>query len=72
MEPESSGASGRLQLKATAWVNMGFKCTGSERQRVVSGHNTPKAGLADLKAIQCGGKEFSAKLGWDWVSKYIT
>lgn len=51
---------------------MGFKCTGSERQRVVSGHNTPKAGLADLKAIQCGWKEFIVKLGWNCVSKYIT
>lgn len=63
MEPESSGASGRLQLKATAWVNMGFMCTGNERQRVVSGHNAPKAGLADLETIQCGWKEFSEKLG---------
>lgn len=25
----------------------------------------------DLEAIQCWGKEFSVKLGWNWVSKYI-
>lgn len=43
----------------------GFLCTGNER------HLGAKAGLADLEAIQCGWKELSVKLGWNWVSKYI-
>lgn len=38
VEPESSGASGRLQPKATTWVNMGFMCTGNEKQRMAPGH----------------------------------
>lgn len=64
MEPESSGASGRLQYQATAWVNMGF-CA------LRMAGTCAKTGLADLEAIQCGWKEFSVKLGWNGVSKYI-
>lgn len=69
VEPEGSGASGRLQLKATAWVNMGF-CTLGMTGKAGAWALVPKAGLADLEIIQCGWKESSAKLGWNWVSRF--
>lgn len=50
----------------------GLLNTGDKRQRVVGAWAlAPKAGLADLEAIQCGWKEFNVKLGWNWVFKYI-
>lgn len=60
MEPESSGASGILQLQAPAWVNTGFMWTGNETGACAP---APEAGFSTLGVTQSWWGAFSVELG---------